>query len=116
VTSVPSARSSDSSDEDRRRIGEEIAGRLRRNGVELSGKETSEELADLEEAVEHFERMVERGGGDLMVDEPVSGSSPIAPDEPDFVLPTRKPSEPVSAYVKRIRDAGSRAGEKGGQR
>ena len=104
MTSAPSARSSDSSDEDRRRIGEEIAGRLRRNGVQLSGTETSEELADLEEAVEHFERMVERG------------SSPIAPDEPDFVLPTRKPSELVSAYIKRVQEAGSRAGQKGGQR
>lgn len=116
MTSAPSSRSSDSSEEDRRRIGEEIAGRLRRNGVQLSGTETSEELADLEEAVEQFERMVERGGGDLMVDEPVTGNSPIAPDEPDFVLPTRKPSETVSAYIKRIQEAGSRAGQKGGQR
>lgn len=116
MTSAASSRSSDSSDEDRRRVGEEIAGRLRRNGVQLSGKESSEELADLEEAVEQFERMVERGGGDLMVDEPVTGSSPIAPDEPDFVLPARNASETVTAYITRIQAAGSRAAEKGGQR
>ncbi|MEP7066036.1 MAG: hypothetical protein ABI889_08400 [Gemmatimonadota bacterium] len=104
--------SADSADEERRRIEDEIASRLRRKGVELTGKEGSEELADLEEAVEQFERMVERAGGDLMVDEPVSGGSPIAPDEPDFVLPSRKQSESVSAYIRRIHDAASRAGHK----
>jgi hypothetical protein len=88
--------------------------RLRRNGVQLTGMESTEELADLEEAVEKFERMVERGGGDLMVDEPVAGGSPIAPDEAEFVLPTRKPSESVPAYIKRIHEAASRAGHKGG--
>ena len=113
MTGASSTASPDSSDEERRRIAEEIATRLRRNGVQLTGKESPEELADLEEAVEQFERMVERGGGDLMVDEPVSGDSPIAPDEPDFVLPTRKSSESVSVYIKRIREAASRAGHKG---
>jgi len=113
VTRASSPHSYDSSDEERRRIVEEISSRLRRNGVQLTGKESSEELAELEEAVEQFERMVERAGGDLMVDEPVSGGSPIAPDEPDFVLPARKQSESVSAYIKRIHDAGSRAGHKG---
>jgi hypothetical protein len=87
--------------------------RLRRKGVQLTGEESTEELADLEEAVEQFERMVERAGGDLMVDEPVAGGSPIAPDEPDFVLPARRQSESVSAYIKRIHEAGSRAGHKG---
>jgi hypothetical protein len=113
VTRPSSAVSSDSSGEERRRIAEEIASRLRRTGVQLTGDESPEELADLDEAVEQFERMVERGGGDLMVDEPVSGGSPIAPDEPDFVLPARKPSESVSAYIKRIHEAASRAGHKG---
>lgn len=113
MTGASSAASSNSSDEERRRIAEEIASRLSRNGVELTGKEGPEELADLEEAVEQFERMVERGGGDLMVDEPVRGSAPIAPDEPEFVLPTRTASESVSAYIKRIREAASRAGHKG---
>jgi hypothetical protein len=108
-----SSAASDSSSEERRRIEEEMASRLRRNGVQLTGKESSMELADLEEAVEQFERMVERGGGDLMVDEPVSGGLPIAPDEPDFVLPSRQGSESVTAYIKRIREAASRAGHKG---
>jgi hypothetical protein len=114
VTPASPSGSRDSSDEERRRIAEEMSLRLRRNGVQLTGKESSEELADLEEAVEQFERMVERGGGDLMVDEPVAGGSPIAPDEAEFVLPTRKPSESVPAYIKRIHEAASRAGHKGG--
>ena len=109
----PSSAASDSSGEERRRVADEIATRLRRRGAQLTGSESSDELADLEEAVEQFERMVERSGGDLMVDEPVSGSAPIAPDEPDFVLPARKGSEPVSAYIKRIHDAATRAGHKG---
>jgi hypothetical protein len=113
VTSASSPRSPDGADEERRRVGEEIAQRLRRNGVQLNGKETNEELAEIEEAVEHFERMVERGGGDLMVDEPVSGGAPIAPDEPDFVLPNRKPTESAASYIKRIQDAAARAGHKG---
>jgi hypothetical protein len=113
VTRPTPPTSTDSSDAERRRIVEEISSRLRRKGVQLTGNESSDELADLEEAVEQFERMVERGGGDLMVDEPVSGGSPIAPDGPDFVLPSRKQSESVSAYIKRIHEAASRAGHKG---
>ena len=113
MTAASSGAPRDSSEEERRRIAEEISSRLRRNGVQLTGNESTEELADLEEAVEQFERMVERAGGDLMVDEPVAGGSPIAPDEPDFVLPARKQSESVSAYIKRIHEAGSRAGHKG---
>ena len=113
MTPGSSSASPGSSDEERRRIAEEISLRLRRNGVQLTGQESTEELADLEEAVEKFERMVERGGGDLMVDEPVAGGSPIAPDEAEFVLPARKQSESVPAYIKRIHDAASRAGHKG---
>ena len=83
----------DSSDEERRRSAKRSRSDSAATVFSSPARKTSEELADLEEAVEQFERMVERGGGDLMVDEPVSGGSPIAPDEPDFVLPARKPSE-----------------------
>ena len=105
--------SSDSSADDRKRIGDEIASRLRRNGVQLTGKESSSELADLEDAVESFERAVERAGGDLMVDEPVSSGKPIAPDDSSFVLPARNASEPVAAYINRIHHAATLAGQKG---
>jgi hypothetical protein len=114
VTRANSSASSDSSEDDRKRIGEEIASRLRHNGVELTGKESSVELADLEDAVESFERAVERAGGDLMVDEPVASGRPIAPDNSSFVLPARNASEPVSAYIKRIHHAATQAVQKGG--
>ena len=48
-----------------------------------------------------------------MIDEPVTGGKPIAPDEPDFVLPARKASESVAAYINRLNDAASRVAEKG---
>jgi hypothetical protein len=113
VTRGPSSGSFDSSADDRKRIGEEIALRLRHNGVQLTGKESSDELADLEEAVESFERAVERAGGDLMVDEPVSSGKPIAPDDSSFVLPARSASDSVAAYIKRIHHAETQAGQKG---
>jgi hypothetical protein len=112
VTRDRSRASSDSSDDDRKRIGEEIASRLRRQGVQLTGKETSDELADLEETVEEFERAVERAGGDLMVDEPVTSGKPLAPDDSSFVLPARKPSESVPAYLKRINEATAQVEQK----
>ena len=105
MTPEPTHRSSDAADDERRRIAAEVAGRLRRRGVQLSGSESAMELADLEEAVEDFERAVERSGGDLMVDEPVAGDSPIAPDEAAFVLPARKAGESVAAFIGRIGDA-----------
>ena len=113
MTRGPSNGSSDSSDDDRRRIGEEIALRLRHQGVQLNGKEASDELVDLEDAVEEFERAVERAGGDLMVDEPVTGGTPIAPDNSSFVLPTRSGTEPVAAYIKRIHHAAMQVAQKG---
>jgi len=105
--------SSDRSDDDRRRIGEEIALRLRHQGVQLTGEESSDELADLEDALEEFERAVERAGGDLMVDEPVTGGKPIAPDDSSFVLPARSVTEPVAAYIKRIHHAAIQVAQKG---
>ena len=53
--------------DDRRRVAQEVAARLSRRGVSLTGHESSEELADLLEAVERFEDAVERRGADLMV-------------------------------------------------
>lgn len=112
-SSGSSSGSSDSSADDRKRIGDEIALRLRHNGVKLTGKESSDELVDLEEAVESFERAVERAGGDLMVDEPVTSGKPIAPEDSSFVLPARSASEAVAAYIKRIHHAATQAGQKG---
>jgi hypothetical protein len=90
----------------------EIAARLRDRGVRLTGRETSDELADLLDAVERFEAAVENHGGDLMMDEPVHAESPIAPDDEAFVLPRRQDGESVGAFIERIAVARNRANEK----
>lgn len=96
--------------DDRQRVAQEVATRLGRRGVWLSGHESNEELADLLEAVERFEEAVERRGADLMVDEPVSGTgAPIAPDNSAFVMPRRDKSETVARFIGRLTEASRRA-------
>ena len=101
--------------EEFRRAQEEIASRLHRRGVSLTGRETAEELTEALEAVELFEDEVERGGGDLMVDEPVGAGSPIAPDDEAFVLPRRHADETMRAFIERIAVATARARSRGRQ-
>ena len=85
----------------------EVSARLRDRGVRLTGKESSEELVRLLEAVERFERVVEQRGGDLMVDEGPHGTS-REPDDVRFVLPKRGGEEQVEEYVVRIDEAAAR--------
>ena len=99
----------DSRDEERRRVADEMASRLRRRGVRLDGREGGEELANLLEAVEEFEGIVQSHGGDLMVDEPVRSDGPVTPDDQAFVLPARRTGESVSQYIDRIAEAAARA-------
>ncbi len=98
-------------DEERARVASEIAERLSRRGVSLTGHESGEQLVTLLEAVERFEGAVERAGGDLMMDEPLDegGDAPIQPDDAAFVLPRRVGSESIEEYVMRITEATSRA-------
>jgi hypothetical protein len=93
-------------------IANEIAGRLRGDGVHLSGKETPDELVRILEAVERFEAAVRRAGGDLMVDEPVGNGAPIDPDDRAFVLPSRQNQESVGDFLGRISEATERAGKR----
>src|SRR5689334_1708024 len=86
------------------RVSAEVADRLRRRGITLDGRESAEDLVSLLEAVESFEREVERHGGDLMVDEPVGGRVE-QPDDAAFVLPRRAPREGAAAFAQRVRDA-----------
>lgn len=75
--------------------------------IRLNGKETSEELVAIEEAVDRFEAAVESAGGDLMVDE---GPTPdaIQPDDPHFVLPKREPNDSVASYLERLAEVTDR--------
>jgi len=84
-----------------REVAAEVADRLRRRGIPLSGDERPEDLADLLTAVERFEATVEARGGDLMVDDLKS----TEPDDPHFVLPARMPDESVRDYTARIESA-----------
>ena len=94
---------------DRERVESEVISRLRSRGVHVTGRESDEELVTLLEAVERFERTVEKHGGDLMVDEPVDADVAREPDDRRFVLPRRHDHETVSAFVRRIAEATDRA-------
>src|SRR5216117_4536211 len=81
----------------------EVADRLRRRGIAVTGAERTDDLADLLSAVERFEKTVEAHGGDLMVDDLKS----TQPDDRHFVLPRREHGESVRAYIVRIDTATS---------
>lgn len=82
-------------------VAAEVADRLRRRGIAVTGSERPEDLADLLAAVERFESAVKSHGGDLMVDDLKSSQ----PDDPHFVLPSRIPGEPIPDYIARIKEA-----------
>lgn len=84
--------------EERAAAGLETAARLRGRGIEVTGREDSEDLADLVTAVERFEEWVEARGGDLMVDDLKSSR----PDDPHFVVPKRESGESLRHYISRI--------------
>lgn len=108
------ARPIEARDDELRHAEGEIAARLRDRGVRLTGRESGADLADLLDAVERFETVVENHGGDLMVDEPVRAGSPIAPDNEAFVLPQRQDGESVTEFIGRISFAIDRARGKRG--
>jgi hypothetical protein len=94
-----------SNDPATQRVREEVVARLEARGVRTSAADTSEDLVRLLDAVEAFEAAVERAGGDLMVDEPVSGRKTTQPDDIAFVLPPREEREAAASYLSRIADA-----------
>ena len=89
--------------EELQRVMLETADRLRQRGVSLTGRESSDELASLLDAVEEFELAVERRGGDLMMDEGPIGKTP-QPDDVHFYLPRRRERESVSDYLVRLQE------------
>lgn len=97
-------------DEERQGVEQEVAARLRSRGVELTGRETASEMADLLDAVDQFESAVEAQGGDLFIDTPTARqrSRVEQPDNPSYVLPPRRPDEPVASYIDRITEAAER--------
>ncbi len=90
-------------DDARATAAAEVADRLRRRGIAVTGAERTDDLADLLSAVERFEAAVEAHGGDLMVDDLKSPQ----PDDRHFVLPRREHGQPIRTYINRI-DAATR--------
>ena len=88
-------------DEELRTAMMETAERLRRRGVKVSRRERPDELADLLSAIERFEAVVSSRGGDTMVDDANSRE----PDDPRFVIPSRKRGENTRSYIERIEQA-----------
>ena len=93
----------------RYRAAATTAGQLEERGITLAGDESAEELAQIAEAVEAFEKALSRAGGDSYTNSPTSSQ----PDDPAMVLPTRSSGEPVGEYTRRIRSAAARLGEQG---
>ncbi len=107
--SMPPHRAVDAGNEEYQRAVEEVAVHLRRRGVRLTGRESGDEVTAMLESVERFEAAVARGGGDLMVDEPIGDGAPVQPDNEAFVLPRRDDGESAAAFIERIAQATSRA-------
>jgi hypothetical protein len=83
------------------------AARLQGVGIRLTGMESSDDIADLLDAVDRFEQAVESRGGDLMVDEAPAGQV-AEPDDPEFLLPARRHGEAVDSYIRRIIETAGR--------
>lgn len=97
-------------DEERQGVEAEATARLGRRGVELTGRERADEIADLIDAIDQFDSAVESRGGDLFVDTPTSRQRDRVerPDNPEYVLPSRNPDESIGSYIKRIGEATAR--------
>lgn len=81
-----------------------VVGQLRACGVELTGRESTLQLADMQTAVERFESAVSEAGGDRMI---AAGRAPRAEDE-RFVLPRRAADESPGQYADRVLRAARR--------
>lgn len=88
-------------EDDQERAAQVARSRLTTLGIHLTGRESADELAQLQDAVEQFEEAIERRGGDLMVDEGVPGKL-VQPDDPHFAMPRRQADESVASYVQRL--------------
>ena len=86
------------------RVSRESADRLAGLGIRLDGRESPDQLAAMQEAVERFEEAVQSRGGDLMMDEGVPGKA-VEPDDRHFALPRRKAGESVGHYLERLSTA-----------
>jgi hypothetical protein len=88
-------------EEELARAAEHSADVLRQRGIELTGRESPEELAAIQTAVEAFEGVAAARGADSFVDSPMSS----APEHRTLVVPARERGESAAAYAERIQQA-----------
>ena len=84
--------------EEQRNARQEADDRLRDRGILVAANDSDLDVADLLEAVEQFESVVEALGGDLMINR----IGATEPQDPAFVLPERRQGERAVDYVERI--------------
>ena len=91
---------------ERESVSSSVAATLSARGVELTGRESSEQLVEVLDAVERFEAAVSEAGGDRMLNDPDSSD----PQEEAFVLPRRAADESPFEYAERVQRAARRIG------
>ena len=84
--------------EEQRSARQDAVDRLRDRGIPVYPSDADDELADVLDAIERFETVVEAQGGDLMVNR--IGSS--EPQDPAFVPPIRGRDESAGDYQQRV--------------
>lgn len=84
--------------EAQRKARMEADARLASRGITPHAGDLDEEVADLLDAVERFEEMVESLGGDSMLED----AGTPDPDDADFVLPRRAGNERATAYQEKV--------------
>src|SRR6266536_3219271 len=90
--------------EEQQRARLEAVDRLADRGIPTYPQDADEEIADLLDAVERFEEVVEARGGDLVVNR----IGATEPEDPAFVPPARASGESAPAYRLRIEEATDR--------
>lgn len=88
-------------EEDRARATEVAYAQLRQRAINVTGDESSDELATLLAAVERFEEAVSSIGGDRMI----HSLDTDQPDDRALVLPQHRRGEPLAEYTQRVFDA-----------
>jgi len=107
--SNPAEESNPHRTEDRERVRDELEARLDANGVRVIGSESDEQIVALADALELFDGARQRVGADSLTN--TFESSP--PDDPRFVIPSRRDDESTDQYISRIHAATRRLADDG---
>jgi hypothetical protein len=86
--------------EERQHVRDELEARLRERDVDLRGDESDAEIILMIDAIEEFEGLRARAGGDSFTNTPQSSQ----PDDERFVVPQRRDDEGVQQFVRRVRE------------